>query len=95
MCLTYYSIQLKFYFLFHFFSLPAIFFSWDTVSADLTNRICNPLQFLFAFIIIKKNMKEYNFIFINGKFLEQKLTGVQRFAFETLKEIDNLLEEKE
>ena len=40
-------------------------------------------------------MKEYNFIFINGKFLEQKLTGVQRFAFETLKEIDNLLEEKE
>ncbi len=36
-------------------------------------------------------MKEYDFIFINGRFLEQKLTGVQRFAYETVKEIDNLL----
>ena len=32
-------------------------------------------------------MKEYDFIFINGRFLEQKLTGVQRFAYETVKEM--------
>lgn len=38
-------------------------------------------------------MKEYDFIFINGRFLEQKLTGVQRFAYETVKSIDNLLSE--
>ena len=36
-------------------------------------------------------MKEYDFIFINGRFLEQKLTGVQRFDYETVKEIDKLL----
>ncbi len=33
------------------------------------------------------NMK----IFINGKFLCQKITGVQRFAIETIKELDNLV----
>lgn len=38
-----------------------------------------------------KLMQKYNFIFINGKFLEQKLTGVQRFAYETVKEIDQLI----
>ena len=38
-------------------------------------------------------MGKYNFIFINGKFLEQKLTGVQRFAYETVKNIDTLISE--
>lgn len=36
-------------------------------------------------------MEKYNLIFINGKFLEQKLTGVQRFAYETVKSIDELI----
>ena len=36
-------------------------------------------------------MEKYNFIFINGKFLEQKLTGVQRFAYETVRYIDELI----
>ena len=38
-------------------------------------------------------MGKYNFIFINGKFLEQKLTGVQRFAYETVKNIDTLIDD--
>jgi glycosyltransferase involved in cell wall biosynthesis len=32
-------------------------------------------------------------IYINGKFLSQPLTGVQRFAFEILSELDNLLDQ--
>ena len=34
-------------------------------------------------------------IYINGRFLTQKTTGVQRVAEEIVKEIDNLLEDKE
>ena len=34
-------------------------------------------------------MKYSNTIVINGKFLEQKLSGVQRFAYEVIKELDN------
>ena len=40
-------------------------------------------------------MSFYDFIFINGKFLGQKITGVQRFALETVKEIDSLLSTNE
>ena len=35
-------------------------------------------------------MNSYNCIVLNGRFLEQKLTGVQRFALESVKELDNL-----
>lgn len=40
-------------------------------------------------------MNSHNCVVINGRFLEQKLTGVQRFAFESIKSIDNLLSESE
>ena len=36
-------------------------------------------------------MNSYNCVVLNGRFLEQKLTGVQRFALESIKELDNLL----
>lgn len=36
-------------------------------------------------------MNSYNCVALNGRFLEQKLTGVQRFALESIKELDNLL----
>lgn len=35
-------------------------------------------------------MRKYNCIIINGRFLTQKLTGVQRYALETIKELDNI-----
>lgn len=35
-------------------------------------------------------MKKYNCIIINGRFLTQKLTGVQRYALETIKGLDNI-----
>ena len=37
------------------------------------------------------SMNSYNCVALNGRFLEQKLTGVQRFALESIKELDNLL----
>ncbi len=39
-------------------------------------------------------MNSYNCVVLNGRFLEQKLTGVQRFALESLKELDKLIENK-
>lgn len=36
-------------------------------------------------------MNSYNCVVLNGRFLEQKLTGVQRFAIESIKELDKLL----
>ena len=36
-------------------------------------------------------MNSYNCVVLNGRFLEQKLTGVQRFALESIKELDNLI----
>ena len=39
-------------------------------------------------------MNSYNCVVLNGRFLEQKLTGVQRFALESIKELDNLLNNK-
>lgn len=36
-------------------------------------------------------MNSYNCVVLNGRFLEQKLTGVQRFALESIKELDKLL----
>ena len=36
-------------------------------------------------------MNSYNCVVFNGRFLEQKLTGVQRFALESIKEIDKLI----
>lgn len=36
-------------------------------------------------------MNSYNCVVLNGRFLEQKLTGVQRFALESVKELDNLI----
>uniref|UniRef100_UPI003FF08306 hypothetical protein n=1 Tax=Megamonas funiformis TaxID=437897 RepID=UPI003FF08306 len=33
-------------------------------------------------------------IYINGRFLSQKITGVQRYAEEITKSLDNLLNEK-
>lgn len=35
-------------------------------------------------------MKKYNCIIINGKFLSQRITGVQRYAIETVKELDKI-----
>ena len=37
-------------------------------------------------------MNSYNCVVLNGRFLEQKLTGVQRFALESIKELDKQLE---
>ena len=38
-------------------------------------------------------MKKYKKIVINGRFLTQKITGVQRYALEITKSIDNLSSE--
>lgn len=40
-------------------------------------------------------MKKYNCIVINGKFLTQKITGVQRFALESIKALDNLVSKQD
>ncbi len=37
--------------------------------------------------------KEYSCVVINGRFLEQKITGVQRFALETIKALDEFAAE--
>lgn len=39
-------------------------------------------------------MNSYNCVIFNGRFLEQKLTGVQRFALESIKAIDKLISQK-
>lgn len=36
-------------------------------------------------------MKKYNCVVINGKFLTQKITGVQRFALESIKALDKIV----
>ena len=43
---------------------------------------------------IKINSMKYNLIVVNGRFLEQKITGVQRFALETVKAFDKILYEE-
>lgn len=37
-------------------------------------------------------MKRFTSVIINGRFLEQKITGVQRFALESIKELDKIVE---
>ena len=50
------------------------------------------MTIVIYFIIIVNNMNSYNCVVLNGRFLEQKITGVQRFALESVKELDNLIE---
>ncbi len=46
-------------------------------------------------ILFRKKIKNNKVIYINGRFLTQKITGVQRYATEVTKQLDNITLDKE